>query len=261
MPRYEVRNGLRAMTMPLGVRWTIGDISSFGVAALRLSVWGAFRCFGPAARYTISVHDVVLARAQATTGALPECVRWQEIDSTRLPRWLAGMDVAPRAAFRFAPVLVHDDVAELALDRGCVLWSVPDGIRAWLDDPNPRACVITEDVNGPSSAIRGTGAGFDLVEALREARRESPRPLRTQEDAQRLELHALGLLEPPHVVGAREVARMGDAPVMLGSDGVRLSFPETPVARERWERVRAELHARLGLPQPQPARSSVRPSA
>ena len=31
----------------LGVRWTTGDASARGFEALRLSLWGAFRLFGP----------------------------------------------------------------------------------------------------------------------------------------------------------------------------------------------------------------------
>lgn len=234
------------------VRWTIGDVLPYGIEALRLSVWGAYRCFGASARYVIGVHDVAPAHARAVThvlaGSLPDAVAWDGVDPTKLPRWLRRAGVSPRLVHRFAPILVEaacGDRAELRLDRRCVLFVTPPTLAAWLDDPNPRACALLADRDGePTASLRGAGRGFDLEEALREALREAPRPLRSREDAERLEVQALSLLGPPHLVSAREVGASE-----LGSHGVRLSPPATsdPCGHERWERTLEELRARLDV--------------
>ncbi len=250
------------MTRRLCVRWTIGDLLPYGIEALRLSVWGAFRCFGDGARYVIGVHDVAPARAQALVRGLPDAVAWQRVDPSQLPSWLRRADVSPRFALRFAPVLLDREDrerAELRLDRGCVLFATPPTVAAWLDDPNPRACALLADHGGePNTTLRGAGRGFDLEEALRETLREAPRALRSREDAERLELDALSLLEPPRLVPPREV----DV-TELGSHGVRLappldgSAPSAPRDRARWEHTLAELHARLGVPRPARSQPSL----
>lgn len=231
------------MTMPLCVRWTIGDVVPFGVEALRLSIWGAYRCFGPSARYVVSVHGVSASRARALVGALPEVVGFHAVEPRALPAWLVRESAAPRAAARFAPPTLDDARAELAIDRGCVLWSVPPALQAWLDDPDPRACLLLEDEGAlPTTALRGAGVGFDLGEALREAQRETPRTLRTAEELERLEIHAVGLLGPPHRVPH---AQLGEE---HARHGVRLRAPTDAASRARWVRARAELQARLSVP-------------
>jgi hypothetical protein len=250
------------MTPRMCVRWTIGDVLPYGIEALRLSVWGAFRCFGATARYVIGVHDLAPSHARAVThvmaGALPDAVAWDGVDSSLLPGWLRHADVSPRLAHRFAPVLIDRERAELRLDRRCVLFATPPTLAAWLDDPNPRACALLADLDGePTTGLRGAGRGFDLEEALREVLREAPRAIHSREDAERLEVEALSLLEPPHLVSAREV---GGA--VLGSHGVRLSPPLAPSSadergHERWERTLAELRARLDVTRPTGARTSL----
>jgi hypothetical protein len=47
----------------VGVRWTIGDVSPQGFEALRLSVLGARKVFGPRASYAICMNSVPLAAA------------------------------------------------------------------------------------------------------------------------------------------------------------------------------------------------------
>lgn len=233
------------MTAPrLCVRWTIGDVLPYGVEALRLSIWGAYRCFGRSARYAVCVHDVPLARARAVASPLPGVVDWHAVDAAALPRWLLRRDVSPRAVYRFAPVLVDPTRAELLLDRRCVMFATPPSVAAWLEGPNPRATVVLDADDGTHGlAMRGAGVGFDLEEALREALRESPHPLRTREDAEQLELAALGLLEPPREVAAREVAIHA-----LGTHGVRLAPPQDAEGRARWDRHVVALHDRLELP-------------
>jgi hypothetical protein len=254
------------MTPRMCVRWTIGDVLPYGIEALRLSVWGAYRSFGASARYVIGVHGIAPSHARAVTlvmaGSLPDVITWERVDLSRLPRWLRGTGLSPRLAPRFAPVLVDapvDDRAELRLDRRCVLFALPPTLAAWLDDPNPRACALLADQDGePSAALRGAGRGFDLEEALREALRQTPRPLRSREDAERLEVDALSLLEPPRLVSAREIGASD-----LGSHGVRLSPPmeasggSDERARQRWERALTELRTRLDVPRPPRARESL----
>lgn len=75
----------------LGIRWTVGDVSRRGYEALRLSVWGAYRLFGPEAAYTVNVNTVPLGCAQALVGELPEAVRvWLE-DGERGRSWTARL--------------------------------------------------------------------------------------------------------------------------------------------------------------------------
>ena len=42
-------------TRPVGIRWTIGNVSTRGFEALRLSIWGAWKAFGPDAIYVVCV--------------------------------------------------------------------------------------------------------------------------------------------------------------------------------------------------------------
>jgi hypothetical protein len=231
------------MTMPLCVRWTISDVGPFGLEALRLSIWGAFRAFGPRARYVVCVQGLAATRARALLGATPDGVDFYGVDPSRLPRWLAREGVTARAAARFAPPSIDPDRAELALDRSCVLLQAPAAMLAWLRDPDPRACIVLEDDDGaPSTALRGVGVGFDLEEALREAQRETPRELRGAEALERLELHALSLLGPPHRLPRGQLGDPG------GASGARLRPPTDAASRERWARDAAELRAQLGVP-------------
>ena len=61
----------------LGVRWTTGDASARGFEALRLSLWGAFRLFGPNAEYVVCVNRIDAAEARARTGHVPDAVDWR----------------------------------------------------------------------------------------------------------------------------------------------------------------------------------------
>jgi hypothetical protein len=76
----------RAMNA-VGVRWTIGDVSPQGFEALRLSIWGAFRMFGPDARYAVCVKAVPIERARALAGELPPPIAWIPVARV-IPRWL-----------------------------------------------------------------------------------------------------------------------------------------------------------------------------
>ena len=78
------------MARALGVRWTIGDVSDEGFAALQLSIWGAWRVFGPAAAYRVYVNTVPLGEARARTGRVPRPVEWGRAERRDVPATIAA---------------------------------------------------------------------------------------------------------------------------------------------------------------------------
>jgi hypothetical protein len=62
--------------------WTIGDVSPAGFEALRLSVHGARRLFGPQTEYVVCVNGLAPHEARRRTG---ECRR-EWLGSRRRPR-------------------------------------------------------------------------------------------------------------------------------------------------------------------------------
>jgi hypothetical protein len=204
----------------LGVRWTIGDVSEQGFEALRLSVLGARKTFGPQAAYAICVNTIALARAQQLTGELPPEVVW--IDATGLlPRWLypyfdEGM--AQGVGWKFAPLRVFPDRYELALDNDCILWEVPRAIQIALA-AQPQSCVLAQDTStylgqfaalcGPeprNTGIRGTPIEFDLAAALRATLERCACRLKSETDEQGLQVAALSANSHVDIVGTADVA-------------------------------------------------------
>jgi hypothetical protein len=206
-------------TSNIGVRWTIGDVSTEGFEALQLSVLGAHKVFGTSAAYAICVNSIPITSAQEKTGELPPDVRW--IDATDLfPGWLRAYfddGMAEGVGWKFAPLRMFPERYEIALDNDCILWELPQAIRAVLDtDPQP--CVLAEDVRaclgqfaelcGPeprNTGIRGTPAHFDLQSALQAALRRCKCRLRSETDEQGLQVAALSAKNPPLVVRTEEV--------------------------------------------------------
>lgn len=72
---------------PVGVRWTIGQVSRQGFETLRLSIWGAWKVFGPDARYAVCVNSVPLDAARDRTGDVPAEVAWHDV-TDRMPAFL-----------------------------------------------------------------------------------------------------------------------------------------------------------------------------
>ena len=70
----------------LGIRWTIGDVSTHGFEALPLSLWGAWRIFGTA-EYVVLVNTVSVHHARQLVGRVPAGARWRRADA-QVPRWL-----------------------------------------------------------------------------------------------------------------------------------------------------------------------------
>lgn len=204
----------------LGIRWTIGAVSDHGFAALRLSTWGAYRLFGASARYTVCVNTVPLTEARRRTGPVPSAIEWREVTIADLPRWArervdGGM--AQGVMWKLAPLSIFVGVPELALDNDCILFDRPEGMSAWLRDPD--SCLIAGDVRAcfgrfaslcgaepRNSGIRGVPAGFDLEGALRAVLAQVDGTLDSELDEQGLQVAALTHARPTYVVTTRDVS-------------------------------------------------------
>ena len=134
-------------TRPLGIRWTIGNVSPRGFEALRLSIWGAWNAFGPDAAYVVCVNTVACKEARARAGSVPEAVAWRE--ASEAPAFLRehlDHGMAEGVAWKFAPLRCFPDGWELSLDNDCILWDVPAAIRHWLTIGDHELCLLEEDV-------------------------------------------------------------------------------------------------------------------
>jgi hypothetical protein len=196
-------------------------VSERGFEALRLSIWGAWRIFGPEAAYAVCINSLPLAVARRQTGRLPEAVVWHLCDS-RIPPFLRAHldgDLAEGVAWKFAPLRLFPDRFEIALDNDCILWAMPEAIGRWLSGSQDGACVLAEDVVPAfgqfaplcGSAPRNTGIrclppGFDLEGALRDVLAGEPLLLVSELDEQGLEVAALSRAAPMLVVRLDEVA-------------------------------------------------------
>jgi lambda repressor-like predicted transcriptional regulator len=263
---------------PLGVRWTIGDVAPRGFEALRLSVLGARRLFGPGADYVICVNTLSIDRARQLTGPLPRGIAWHDA-SRDLPAFL-GCDagVAEGVGWKLAPLRCFPDRRELALDNDVVLWALPAALRVWLDDSEGRA-LVAEDVRPcfgrfarlcgaepRNTGVRGLPAAFDLERALRDVLDEHPGALTSELDEQGLQVAALSRAAGLHVVGVDDVTICSPFPPHLphlgragahfvGLNARTLPFryyqrPAEEVRADHWDALRPELYRRLGLPEP-----------
>lgn len=264
----------------IGIRWTIGDVSDEGFEALRLSVWGAYRAFGEAAAYAICVNTVPLASAKLRTGALPAECSWHEV-TCEVPSFMApylGTGMAEGAAWKLAPLQMFPDRHELSLDNDCVLWSVPDPVRRWLD-AGDGSCLLAEDVRAcfgrfasecggaPRNAgIRGLPPGFELERAMLDVLRRHGHLLTSELDEQGLQVAAVTRARPVEVVTLADVTICSPFPPHLphlgrcgahfcGLNARDLGWhldgrPASAYVRDHWRRHRRELYARVGLPCP-----------
>lgn len=267
------------MAAGIGVRWTIGDVSPAGFEALRLSIWGAWSLFGPSAAYAVCVNSVPLGRARELTGEVPGQVIWHDSNGD-LPGFLRRRldpGMAEGVGWKFAPLRLFPDRQELSLDNDCLLWDLPAGLRAWLADGDPRACLLAEDVRpcfgqfahlcGPeprNSGIRGLKPGFDLQAALGAVLDEHPVTLSSELDEQGLQVAALSRPGRLRAVSAEEVTICSPFPPhvphlgrcgahFVGLNAKRFSWrldgrPAEEYVQENWRRCRAGLAARVGAP-------------
>jgi hypothetical protein len=263
--------------MRLGVRWTIGDVSPRGFEALRLSVHGAMRVFGPEAAYRVYVNSVPLEDARARTGPVPDAVEWRPAPGEPPPvlRRHLSAAMAEGVAWKFAPLLAFRGAYELALDNDVILWGRPAAVSAWLAAEPPRPLIAEDvapghgafaDLCGPAprnSGIRGTPPGFDLEGALARTLARRPAALDSELDEQGLQVAALSLGGEPLVVATEDVTicspfhphqphlgRCGAHFVGLNAREIPWRYydrPATEVRIEHWERLKPELYARVGL--------------
>lgn len=205
---------------PVGLRWTVGDVSPRGFRALRLALWGALRAFGPRAAMTVVVNSVPVAEARERTGPIPDGVDWRP--AGELPRSLLehlGTTMADGVAWKLAPPRLFPDRWEIAFDNDCILWELPPSIAGWLKAGCPRTCLLAEDVEralgafghlcGPlnlNTGIRGFPPGYDVEAALAGMLADHPAPLAGELDEQGLQVAALQRERPPAVVTVAEVA-------------------------------------------------------
>ena len=202
----------------LTIRWTIGDVSEYGFAALRLAVWGMWNLLGNAPRYVICANTISIAQAQSRTGSLPPGVTWRDV-SGEFPRFLKPYfdDLkAEGVGWKFAPLRLSPASLELALDNDCIIWELPSPIQNWLRSPD--SFLFAEDVQAcfgqfgaicgrapRNSGIRGLPPDFDLGRAMVEVLRKNRIILRSELDEQGLQT---AVLQPynPFVVKTKEVS-------------------------------------------------------
>jgi len=208
------------MTAPIGIRWTVGDVSPRGFRALALSLRGARAVFGPEARYAVVVNSLPVAVARDRVGVDGDGVDWRPAGD--LPPRLAahlGPDMAEGVAWKLAPLRLFPDRWELALDNDLILWDLPPAIAAWLAAADPGRCLLAEDVErahgafdhlcGPDSlntGIRGFPPGFNLEAALVATLERHPVTLAGELDEQGLQVAALHRGGRPAKVPVTEVS-------------------------------------------------------
>jgi hypothetical protein len=264
----------------LAVRWTIGNVTPRGFEALRLSLWGARRCFGPEAAYAVCVNSLEIEDARERIGEIPDGVVWHAAHG--LPAWLAehlGPGMAEGVAWKFAPPRLFPDRFELALDNDLILWEIPSEIARWLEPARTEVCVLAEDVRPAfgqfadlagmaprNTGIRGLPPGFDLEAVLRSVLTLHPVRLQSELDEQGLQVAALSRAEPPHIVTTEEVTicspfwplqphlgRCGAHFVGLNTRNLPWCWydrPATECVAEHWDRHRPELYRRTGFALP-----------
>lgn len=264
------------MARQVGVRWTIGNVDQRGFEALRLSIWGAWRLFGPEAAYVVVVNSLPTGEARARTGRLPTTPEWRRaaLPPETLCRYF-DRDMAEGVAWKLAPLRCFPERYELALDNDCILWGLPQALRTWLEEQEPR-CLIAADVElahgafahltrreARNTGIRGLPPGYDLETALSAVLDRHPVKLTSELDEQGLQVVALDGGRPAHVVSTEDVSicspfwpkkpelgRVGAHFVGLNSRALPWEYygrPATEWVEANWRRHRSDLLRRLGL--------------
>lgn len=268
------------MTHLLGIRWTIGDVSNAGFEALRLSIVGAMRLFGPRARYAVYVNTVPVAEAQRRCGPVDTEIAWRDANG-QVPQWLGphlGPSFADGVAWKLAPVRAFPDLHELALDNDVILWKLPTAMLRWLAGRD--SCLVAQDVRasfgqftelcGPEPlnlGIRGLPPGLDFERAIRAVLARHPVGLTSELDEQGLQLAALGE-SPIEVVPLEDVTicspfwphlpNLGDCGAHfagLNSRSLGWSLDDYPAemfVREHWQRCHDEVTTRVRAAGPAP---------
>lgn len=263
---------------PLFVRWTIGDVSAAGFAALRLSVLGIMRLLGNLPRYVVFVNSISIALAQRLAGPLPPGILWRPADVAPPPELRAHLDrgMAEGTAWKLMPPQLNPAVRELALDNDVILWELPQALKRWLAGLDAAACLTAEDVKPAygrfaavcparafNAGIRGTPAGFDLTAAAARILEQEKIVLESEQDEQGLQIAALTCHGDPLVVTTDEVTICSPFPPHqpeLGSCGAHFvglnaralpwwvaGRPASHVRLEHWRRHQDGICERLGI--------------
>ena len=262
----------------LGLRWTVGDVSRAGFAALQLALWGAWRVFGDQADYVVCVNTVDLHEAQVRVGPVPAAVAWVAVSREDIPAFIrerTDLALAQGTVWKFAPLRLFPGARELAFDNDCILWDRPAAITAWLDDPDP-SVLLAEDVRacfgqfselcGPrpcNSGIRGLPPGLDLPALFADRLAQIPAPLQSELDEQGLQVAVAQAVGQIHLVRLEEVTICSPFPPHLphlgtcGAHFVGLNshslgwsvdgLAAETVTRQRFLRHVPAIHRRLGL--------------
>jgi hypothetical protein len=269
------------MTPQLGIRWTLGDVSSAGFEALRLSAYGAVRLFGESAQYRVYVNTISVPEARRRVGQIPAALEWCQVENTipAILRPFLSEGMAEGVAWKLMPLRAFPDRFELSLDNDVILWDIPPALQSWLASYELDASLIAADVSaahgnfsalcGPvprNSGIRGLGPGLDFEAAVARVLQINPVRLESELDEQGLQIAALSLQ------GLQFVIDVGDVTICspfhphtpeLGQFGAHFvglnarvlpwfyyDRPATEVRLAHWMRHREELYARVGLPPP-----------
>jgi hypothetical protein len=204
----------------IAFRWTIGNVSTFGFEALRLSVWSAFNLFQCTAAYAICVNSISIDEAKERTGNVPAQVRWIDC-SERLPAWMShyfDTKMAEGVGWKFAPIRLFPEQHEISLDNDCIFWRVPTIVEHWLQKNERTESIIAEDVTAGfgqfarfcggaprNSGIRGLPPGFDFETALKRVLDQENILLSSELDEQGLQVLALNRFTRLRVVSVDEV--------------------------------------------------------
>lgn len=277
-----------ASRFPLGLRWTIGDVSDRGFEALRLSLWGAWHVFGRRAAYAVCVNSVRVPEARERTGPVPAAIEWRQVtldDAPAFLRTLLARGMAEGTGWKFAPLRHFREGCEIALDNDAILWALPPTLARWLGEGAARGeCLLAEDVRpchgqferlvprgrSLNSGIRGLPPGFDFEAALRatvavrEQQLGAPLVFGSELDEQGLQAAALSRAGALHAVSVQEVAicspfhphspdlgRCGAHFVGLNARHIAWDYygrPADECMTAHWRRHRAALYARTGAP-------------
>ena len=268
--------------LPVGIRWTIGDVSDNGWQALRLSILGARRVFGPAAGYAVCVNSVPIDVARTRLGEAADCVELLPVSREHVPAHIRACfdgGMAEGVAWKLAPLRVFPDRWEISLDNDCIVWDLPDGIRRWLEHADTRQCLLAEDAQalygqfarfcGPqprNAGMRGLPPGYPLEDALGRLLQEVRSTLVSELDEQGLQVAAVSMLTSPEVVSIDDVSICSPFPphrVDLGRCGAHFCglnarhfawqlegrYAEEWI-EDHWQRHLPMLRQRVGIEEP-----------
>lgn len=207
-------------------------MSTRGFEALSLSLWGAWRLFGPEPDYVVCVNTVTVDDVRRRLGETPPDLLLVQAQAAYLPAWLRpciDSTFAGGAAWKLAPVRVAPACLELSLDNDLILWRMPSSLAGWLDQGSGYLCA--EDVartygkldplcdeEPRNSAIRGLPPGFSYDVSLRRLAEGIPLILDSAADERGLEVAALERRQAGYVVDREEVGSQS-----LGSHGAHFA--------------------------------------